>query len=117
VNYFGPTLNRAARLMGAAHGGQVVLSLATVELVRDVALDGVGFVELGECRLRGLSRPERVFQLVAPGLVREFPPLPELGANLGNLPLQVASFVGRDAELADSLEALARSRVVTLTGL
>jgi predicted ATPase len=103
--------------MGAAHGGQVLVSLATAELVRDGALDGIEFVELGEFRLRGLSRLERVFQLVAPGLVREFPPFPESRADHSSLPLQVTSFVGRDAEVAGTLDALLRSRVVTLTGV
>ena len=74
-DYFGSSLNRAARLMGVAHGGQVVCSQATTDLARDVVAEGVDFVDLGEHRLRDLSRAERVFQVNAPGLVGEFAPL------------------------------------------
>lgn len=70
-DYFGPVLNRAARLMAVAHGGQVLVSLATEELVRDSLPSGLGLLELGEHRLRDLSRPERVFQLQAPGWHRD----------------------------------------------
>ena len=116
-DYFGPALNRAARLMQAAHGGQVLVSLATEELVRDSLLGGVGLFSLGEHRLRDLSRPERVFQLTAEGLVGEFGPLRTLDAFPGNLPLQVTSFVGRRAELDEILTALESSPVLTLTGV
>jgi len=68
-DYFGSSLNRAARLMGIAHGGQVVCSQATTDLAREVLGEGVDFVDLGEHRLRDLSRAERVFQVCAPGLV------------------------------------------------
>src|SRR5262249_40360200 len=77
-DYFGPALNRAARLTAVAHGGQVLVSLATEELVRDSLPGGSGLLELGEHRLRDLSRPERVFQLRAPGLASEFPALRSL---------------------------------------
>ena len=72
-DYFGSAVNRAARLMGLAHGGQVLVSLAVEELVRDDLAEGVGLKGLGEHGLRGLSRPETVFQLTAPDLVEEFP--------------------------------------------
>ena len=65
-DYFGPALNRAARLMGLASGGQVLVSLAAAEVVRDRLPDGIGLVELGERSLRSLSRPERVFELCRP---------------------------------------------------
>ena len=67
-DYFGSSLNRAARLMGVAHGGQVVCSQATADLARDSLAEGIELVDLGEHRLRDLSRPERVFQVCAPGL-------------------------------------------------
>ena len=67
-DYFGSSLNRAARLMGVAHGGQVVCSQATTDLARDGVAEGVTLVDLGEHRLRDLSRAERVFQVCAPGL-------------------------------------------------
>ena len=115
-DYFGPALNRAARLMQAAHGGQVLVSLATEELVRD-SLRDVGLLSLGEHRLRDLSRPERVFQLTGGGLAGEFAPLRTLDSFPGNLPLQVTSFVGRRAELDEILAALESSHVLTLTGV
>src|SRR5215213_214317 len=74
-DYFGPAVNRTARLMAAGHGGQVLVSLATEELVRDRLPDGVGFTDLGEHQLAGLSRAERVFQLTGAGLGCEFPVL------------------------------------------
>src|SRR4029453_2922359 len=116
-DYYGATLNRAARLMAAAHGGQIVVSLATEELVRDELPEGVELVDLGEHVLRGLGRPERVFQLTHRELPGEFAPLRSLGGIPGNLPAQVTSFVGRDAELARVVRELRGTRVVTLTGV
>jgi predicted ATPase/class 3 adenylate cyclase len=116
-DYFGPALNRAARLMGVAHGGQVVVSGAAEELSRDALPAGVSLVDLGEHRLRDLSRAERVFQVCAPALQSEFPPLASLDAFPGNLPLQVTSFIGRERELARVAAALREARVVTLTGV
>ena len=115
-DYFGSTLNRAARLMAVAHGGQVVCSAATADLARDV-LATVEFRDLGEHRLRDLSRAERVFEVRGSGLASEFPPLASLDAFPGNLPLQASSFVGRQREVARVIEALGDARVVTLTGV
>ena len=90
----GSSLNRAARLMGVTHGGQVVCSQATTDLARDVLADGVDFVDLGEHRLRDLSRAEHVFQVCAPGLAGEIArALASLDAFPGNLPLQNAANV------------------------
>src|SRR5262245_23542460 len=105
-DYFGPAVNRAARLEGIAHGGQVVCSQAAADLARDVVDRRVGFVDLGEHQLRDLSRPERVFQVTAPGLAREFPPLRSVDAFPGNLPRQLTSFVGRVDESTAVAEAL-----------
>jgi predicted ATPase/class 3 adenylate cyclase len=116
-DYFGPVLNRAARLMAVAHGGQILCSQATADLARDSLAEEVKLVDLGEHRLRDLSRPERVYQVDAPGLVGEFAPLRSLDAFPGNLPLQVTSFIGRGWELEQTAEALAQARVVTLTGV
>jgi predicted ATPase/class 3 adenylate cyclase len=116
-DYFGPALNRAARLMAVAHGGQVLVSLATEELVRDSLPAELGLMELGEHRLRDLSRPERVFQLQGPGLRVDFPALASLDALPGNLPLQVSSFIGRERELARVARVLGEARVLTLTGV
>ena len=116
-DYYGTSLNRAARLMSAAHGGQIVVSLATEELVRDDLRDGMGLVDLGEHGLRDLARAERVFQVAQPSLRRDFPRLRSLDAFPGNLPAQITSFIGRDAELQLVGKALDSSRVVTLTGV
>src|ERR687894_2196114 len=74
-DYFGPPVNRVARLLSAGHGGQVLLSTATQELVRDALPEGTKLRYLGERRLRDLARPERIFQLAASDLPSEFPPL------------------------------------------
>jgi predicted ATPase/class 3 adenylate cyclase len=117
-DYFGPTLNRVARLLSVAHGGQIVLSGATSELVQDRLLADVRLKDLGEHRLRDLSRPEHVYQVLAPELRSEFPALRSLQGHPNNLPSQVTSFVGREAELGQAEELLRRrdSRLVTLTG-
>jgi class 3 adenylate cyclase len=116
-DYFGSSLNRAARLMGVAHGGQVLCSQATADLARDSVTDGMDLVDLGEHRLRDLSRAERVFQVCAPGLLEEFAALASVDAFPGNLPLQVSSFIGRDWEIDQAVAALSEARVVTLTGV
>jgi predicted ATPase/class 3 adenylate cyclase len=117
-DYFGPPLNRVARLEAVAHGGQVVLARATTDLVRDHLPAGVGLRDLGIHRLKDLGRPEEVFQLEIEGLDGQFPPLrsldnPEL---LHNLPELVSSFVGREAEVAELRRMVEESRLVTLTG-
>jgi predicted ATPase/class 3 adenylate cyclase len=112
-DYFGSAVNRAARLMSVAHGGQIVVSLTTEELLRD---GDVELVDLGEHALRDLSRPERVFQVTHPGLERDFPRLASMDAFGGNLPVQVTSFVGRDEEVARIVELLDESSLVTLIG-
>jgi len=107
-NYFGGAVNRAARLMAVGHGGQLLVSAATAEL-----LTGTELVDLGEHRLRDLDRPLRVFQ-VGEG---RFPALRTLDAFPGNLPLQLSSYIGREKELERAAAALADSRIVTLTGV
>jgi predicted ATPase/class 3 adenylate cyclase len=116
-DYFGSAVNRAARLMATAHGGQIVCSRATADVLRDALPGGVSLVDLGEHRLRDLSRPEQVFQVSAPGQVAVFPPLVSLDSFPGNLPLQVSSFIGRERELKRISQAIRDSRVVTLTGV
>jgi predicted ATPase/class 3 adenylate cyclase len=116
-DYFGSAVNRAARLEAIAHGGQIVCSQATADLARDSVSEGIVFVDLGEHRLRDLTRPERVFQVGAPGLLADFPPLRSLDAFTTNLTPQRTSFVGRGAEVAAVMDALADARLVTLTGV
>ena len=100
-NYFGPTLNRLEGLGSVGHGGQVLLSRATADLLRDCLPLGIGLRELGTHRLKDLSRPEEVFQLVAEGLEADFPPLRSLDdpSPPNNLPEFLSSFVGRRAEV------------------
>ena len=115
--YFGSLVNRGARLVAVAHGGQVVVSRAAQELVEDMLDESVELVGLGAHRLRDLSHPMEVFQVVAPGLVRDFPALQSLDGLNGNLPLQHSSFVGRDHELVEVAVLLSDARIVTLTGV
>jgi predicted ATPase/class 3 adenylate cyclase/Tfp pilus assembly protein PilF len=117
-DYFGPPLNRVARLLTAAHGGQVLLSAASHETVRDQLPSGAALMDLGERRLKDLFRPERVFQLLAPGLPSEFPLLRTLDAYRNNLPLQPTPLVGREKEISEVCDILRgeETRLLTLTG-
>ncbi|HUL98150.1 MAG TPA: adenylate/guanylate cyclase domain-containing protein, partial [Mycobacterium sp.] len=116
-NYIGPTINRTARLRDLAHGGQTVLSGVTEELVFDQLPAGAWLSDLGTHRLRDVARPERVSQLCHPDLRNDFPPLrvPKAIAT-HNLPVQLTSFVGREAQMHEVRTLLAENRLVTLTG-
>jgi predicted ATPase/class 3 adenylate cyclase len=116
-DFFGPTLNRCARMMAAAHGGQVLCSAVTAALIAGRLSQDVSLKDLGEHRLRDLSEREHVFQVVHPELSERFPPLRSLDAFPVNLPAQVTAFVGRSRELSQVAEALEGSRVVTVTGV
>ncbi len=111
-DYFGPALNRAARVMAAGHGGQILVANSTAALVA-----GVGLVDLGERRLRDLSGAEHLFQVRAAGLPATFPPLRTLDAVPGNLAVQSTSFVGREVEVKELCELVRAHRLVTLTGV
>jgi class 3 adenylate cyclase len=115
-DYFGQSLNRVARILASAHGGQVLFSLPTEELVRDHLPPGVQLRALGEHRLRDLARPEHLYQLVAPDLPSHFPALRSLESVPNNLPVQLTSFVGRERELAEVKRLLSSTRLLTLTG-
>jgi predicted ATPase/class 3 adenylate cyclase/DNA-binding CsgD family transcriptional regulator len=115
-SYAGSTLHRCARLRECAHGGQVVVSRATADLVLDRLPDGAGLVELGPQQLKDLVHPEQVYQLTHSDLVCEFPPLHSLDAHRHNLPYQATPLIGRADELAAIADALEADRVVTLTG-
>ena len=111
-DYFGPALNRAARTMAAAHGGQIIVAASTAAIVHEVELH-----DLGVYRLRDLSQPQRLFQVKADGLRADFPQLRTLDFMAGNLPAQGTSFLGRDKELSEVAALLHRERLVTLTGV
>ena len=115
-DYVGPALNRVARLLGVGFGGQVLLTQPVYDLVRDDLPFDVELRDLGDHRLKDLIRPERVYQLAAPGLPSEFPPLKTLDNFPHNLPLQVTSFIGREKEMVEVKRLLWDSRLVTLTG-
>jgi class 3 adenylate cyclase len=115
-DFFGPALNRVARLMAIGHGGQVLVSSTTASLVADDLPPGCELTDLGEHRLRDLDRPEHVNQLVADGLRRDFPPLRSVVEQRTNLRPPATSFVGREQELADLGSLLSTSRMVTLVG-
>ena len=111
-DYFGAVLNRAARVMAAGHGGQILLAESTA-----VLLSGVDLIDLGPRRLRDVSVPVGVFQLRALGLATKFPPLRALDTSPGNLRPQTTSFIGREAETAELQDAVKSHRLVTLTGV
>jgi predicted ATPase len=110
-DYFGTVLNRGARVMAAGHGGQVLVAESTAGL-----LSGMDLVDLGPRRLRDLPSPIGVFQLMAPGLRSEFPPLRTVDVSPGNLRKPATSFIGRDSEVAEVVAAVRAHRLVTLTG-
>ena len=111
-DYFGAVLNRAARVMAAGHGGQILLADSTA-----VLLSGVDLVDLGRRRLRDVPMPLGVFQVQAEGLCTEFPPLRALDTTPGNLRPATTSLIGRESEVGEIEAALKTHRVVTLTGV
>lgn len=117
-DYLGPDVNRAARIEAAGHGGQVLMSAATKELAAAALGAEVRVEDLGRHELRGLSRPERIYQILADGLKVEFPPLRTAEAGLvRNIPLYHTSLVGRDADLIEITDRLAGdTRLLTLVG-
>jgi predicted ATPase/class 3 adenylate cyclase len=115
-DYFGSAVNRAARLMSVACGGQVLVSQTVEQLLKDDRIRDVELVDLGVHLLRDLSRSERIFQVAAPGIARTFPPLRTVDVFAGNLPSQSSPFFGREADLAALTELLAKYRLVTLLG-
>lgn len=112
----GLDINRAARISAVAHGGQVLVSAVVQALLAASPPPDLGLVDLGSHRLKDLREPERLFQLGGAGLATTFPPLATIDARPNNLPTQLTTFVGREAELATAGDLLAAGRLVTLTG-
>src|SRR6266487_607198 len=115
-DFFGSPVNRAARIMSAAHGGQILASKTAVDLATDRLPAGVSLRDLGRIRLRDLESPEHVYQLVHPALRADFPALRSLEVTPNNLPRQVSSFIGRELELAQIRKLLRTTRILTLVG-
>ncbi len=123
-DYFGPAVNRIARLEATAHGGQIVVTRSTAEIVRDRLPSGMNLVDLGSHHLKDMDRPEEVFQLMMEGVPSAFPPLrsgigsedPAEVGNPTNLTEPLSSFVGRDVEIGEVVKLLHSNRLVTLTG-
>jgi len=115
-DYFGPSVNRTARLLATGHGGQCLLSQTTTNLVRDFLPSGVALKDLGLHQLKDLARPEQVYQILHSDLAQDFPPIRSLSNQLNNLPQQLTSFIGRETETSDVHAMLQKARMVTLTG-
>ena len=114
--YVGIDVHRAARICAAGHGGQILVSEAARALIGSALPDGVSFRELGAHRLKDLATPIRLYQVLAPRLTSEFPPVRSLDTLPNNLPHQLSSFVGRMQEIADAKARLAATPILTLTG-
>ncbi|HEY5898212.1 MAG TPA: adenylate/guanylate cyclase domain-containing protein, partial [Burkholderiales bacterium] len=115
-DFYGTAVNRAARIMSTAHGGQVLVSHAVASMVGEQLPAQAALRELGAVRLRDLSSPERIYQLVHPKLREQFPALRSLEATPNNLPQQLTSFIGRENEVAEIKKLIEEFRLLTLLG-
>jgi predicted ATPase/class 3 adenylate cyclase len=115
-NYVGIDVHRAARIAAAGHGGQVLISQNTYDLVKSELPKDVTVQDLGEHRLKDLRQPKHLYQLIIAELPSDFPPLKSLDASPNNLPSQLTSFVGRSKEIAEIKQLLSDGRLLTLTG-
>ncbi len=115
-DYVGSDINRAARIAAAAHGGQVLISDTTMTLSRRTLPGGVGLKDIGEHRLRGLTGTERLYQVTIAGHRSDFPPLRTRQVGAAHVPTRMTSFVGRERDLAELRELLAKNHLVTLLG-
>ena len=115
-DYFGQTLNRAARIMSAGHGGQILISDVVAQVAREHLSAGVSLLDLGEHYLKGVVQAEKIYQIIAPNLQEKFPPLNSIPSATNNLPQQLTSFIGRERELKEACDKLASAKLLTLIG-
>jgi predicted ATPase/class 3 adenylate cyclase len=115
-DYYGTAVNRAARLMSAGHGGQILLSAETVNLIQEQWPEGAELVDLGEHRLKDLVRSEHIFQLNYPIMGDSFPPIHTIDGFPNNLPVQSTTYIGRENEMAEAKQQLSATRLLTLVG-
>ena len=115
TGFVGLDVHRASRICAAAHGGQILVSQTTRDLASDLPGEIV-VIDMGEHSLKDLPAPEHLFQVLAPDLLREFPPLRSLDSRPNNLPRQLTTFVGREREIGDAKRILASAPLLTLTG-
>lgn len=115
-DYFGQTLNRAARIMSAGHGGQILISDVVAQVASEHLSADVSLLDLGEHYLKGVVQAEKIYQVVAPNLQKDFPPLNSIPTATNNLPQQLTSFIGRERELKEASEKLAPAKLLTLIG-
>lgn len=108
-DYFGQTLNRASRIMSAGHGGQILISDIVAQVAREHLAADISLLDLGEHYLKGVAQAEKIYQIVAPNLQKEFPPLNSIPTATNNLPQQLTSFIGRERELREACEKLSPS--------
>jgi predicted ATPase/class 3 adenylate cyclase len=115
-DYYGQALNRAARIMSAGHGRQTLISDVTAQVVQEHLPADVSLLDLGEHHLKGLLHAERIYQVAAPGLQKDFPPLNSIATATNNLPTQLTSFIGREREMTEATKRLESARLLTLIG-
>ncbi len=116
TGYVGMDVHRAARICAAGHGGQILLSQTTRDIIEERPLEGLTLRDLGEHRLKDLGQAQRLYQVILPDLPADFPPLRSLDVRPNNLPIQLTSFIGREREIAEIKTMLASARLVTVTG-
>lgn len=115
-DYFGPTLNRAARIMSIGHGGQILLSAAVQEQLENRPQGTFQMLDLGEHWLKGLKQPEKIYQILHPDIPAKFPPLSSSSVIPNNLPLQASEFIGREKAIEALKQKFPGTRLLTLTG-
>src|SRR5688572_10793792 len=110
------TLALTQRVMSVGHGGQILLSQITHDLVKDRLPDGTELRDMGERRLKDIFRPEHIYQVAAPDLLSDFPPLTTFQTINHNLPAQLTSFIGREQEIGEAQKLLSSTRILTFIG-